>query len=227
MTFSSTDSRPSFSSSTSSSLLSSRSSCSRCCSTRTRRRRRSRSLRAMLPACLDSLIFRRKSPASCSSSWACGMRACRASTSSRALAAWVVAASSRSPRSSERSLSASLPESPSGRARAKPRPARLSSKASTPSRTSAEAAAWVRPSFSCCFLTTVPSKLMSWLSRRDFARMFCLHMSVLMAFHSSFAPRFCHRRSRMLNLWISRCSAMRACSRLSSSYATISCFCFS
>mmetsp|Transcript_9733 Transcript_9733/g.30285 ORF Transcript_9733/g.30285 Transcript_9733/m.30285 type:complete len:229 (+) Transcript_9733:500-1186(+) len=226
MVFSSTDSRLSFSRSTSSSLLSSSSSCSRCCSTSTRRRRLSRSFRAMLPARLDSLIFRKKSPASCSSSWALGIRDCSAVTSSRALATWVVAAMSLSGCKSGFSL-ASLSESSSrdSGCTEKPRPARPPSKAATPSWTSEAAAARLRSSFSCCFRSTVPSKLMSWFSRAAFTCMFCLQMSMLIEFHSSLAFLFCRKRSCMLKRWISRCSVTRACSRLSISAATISCFC--
>mmetsp|Transcript_115646 Transcript_115646/g.322186 ORF Transcript_115646/g.322186 Transcript_115646/m.322186 type:complete len:223 (+) Transcript_115646:730-1398(+) len=222
MARSSTASRPSFSRSTSSSFASSRSSCSRCCSTRTRRRRRSRSFLAMLPARFDSLIFLRKSPASCSSSWAFGMRDCRASTSSRAFAAWVVLAMSPapSPRRSEWSLVASLSLSPSRAAtsgRENPRPARLCSKAAMPSFTSVAAAPRVRSSLSCCFLIIELSKFTSWLSRMALTCMFCLHRSMLIAFHSSLNTLFWNKRSRLRSRWISRCSAMRACSRLSSS----------
>mmetsp|Transcript_1165 Transcript_1165/g.3614 ORF Transcript_1165/g.3614 Transcript_1165/m.3614 type:complete len:302 (-) Transcript_1165:301-1206(-) len=222
------DSRASFSRRTSSSLLSSRNSCSRCCSTRTRRRRRSRSFRAMLPARFDSLILRRNRPASCSSSWALGMRDCRASTRSRALATCVVAARSRSGCNSERSLaspSESPPPPPPPSGREKPRPARPLSNAATPSLTSEAAAARVRSSLPVCFRAIELSNSMSCFSRSDFTCMFCRHMLMLMAFQSSLAVLFWCSRSFMLKRCISRCSVIRVCSSLSNSEARISWFC--
>mmetsp|Transcript_9826 Transcript_9826/g.27621 ORF Transcript_9826/g.27621 Transcript_9826/m.27621 type:complete len:263 (+) Transcript_9826:706-1494(+) len=227
------DSRLSFSRRTSSSLLSSRRSCSCCCSTMTRRRRRSRSFRAMLPARLDSLIFRRNRPASCSSSCEFGMRACSATTSSRAFAAGVVLARSLSAWSSDWSLPVSLSDSLSPReictslARVTPMVTRPFSNASTPSRTSDDARARVRCSFSCCVCAIRCSKLISWLSRIALSCMFWSQCSALLLSHSSFAVLFWRRRSRRPKRWISRCSALRTFSDMSCSYAIAACFCFS
>mmetsp|Transcript_1260 Transcript_1260/g.2210 ORF Transcript_1260/g.2210 Transcript_1260/m.2210 type:complete len:268 (-) Transcript_1260:518-1321(-) len=233
MPASSMDSLPSFSRRTSSSLLSSSISCSRCCSTKTRRRRRSRSRRAMLPACLDSLIFRMKSPASCSSSCLLGSRDCRASTRSLPVAAFVVCAKSLSGCRSSSSSSSEL--SWSGmpfRVRASnffdsPRVARPVSKSLTPRWTSVEAKSRLRSSFSCCMWKV---RLLNRTSAASLERRTCMlscHRSADRAFHSSFAPLFCLRRSLRLKRWISLCSAMWACSMLSISKATSSCLCIS
>mmetsp|Transcript_67082 Transcript_67082/g.218383 ORF Transcript_67082/g.218383 Transcript_67082/m.218383 type:complete len:300 (+) Transcript_67082:1276-2175(+) len=235
MTFSSALWRLSFSMSTSSSLLSSKRSCSRCCSTNTRRRRRSRSFRAMLPARLDSLIFCRNSPASCSSSSPFGMRACKASTSSRALAAGVVALSSRSACRSEASL-LSLSESRCGSTTTarrfslgfvSPKFVSPASNASTPSRTSAEVEALMELTLlSCCWFTRC-AKLTSKASRSALFSMFAPQCSMWLRVHSSLATRFCLMRSLVPNLWISRCSAICPCSRLSMWKANASCLCIS
>jgi len=184
----------------------------------------------MLPALLLSLIFCRKSPASCSSSSEWGIFAWILATNSRASPAWVVFASSLSGWFSEASLRSLSSGSSSGGSgprssfrRMAPMVVSVPSKASMPLWTSKEAVSLALWSFSSFWRCTRFWKLTSKFSRVALTFMFCSQCWTLFLIQSSLATLFCRMRSRRPNLWISRCSAMWACSSLSISKATTSC----
>mmetsp|Transcript_20040 Transcript_20040/g.58195 ORF Transcript_20040/g.58195 Transcript_20040/m.58195 type:complete len:220 (-) Transcript_20040:103-762(-) len=187
----------------------------------------------MLPARLDSWMVCRKSPASCSSSLALGILACKALTRSLAVAACVVAASNLSASRSEPSeaslsssagISRSAPSAASATfGRLRPRFVMPCSKARWPPNTSPAAVDRALSSRSWCFCCTRRANSTSKPSRVAFFCKFCFHKASLCFVHSSLAAQFCLMRSRRPNLWISRCSAMCACSNASMWKATASC----